>query len=190
MKTSTAYLSLLLTSIALLSTGCESNGIANRIGEKSAAFASLSPEEKQYIEDGLIFTGYTTDMTYMAVGKPNSTETKEKDGKSVEMWSYKRFYPSGRLEAILTEYSRARNPNLLRELDIESGGRTLSDHAPNAGLDPQAPTTTSSHGSGSGTAGQMNSLSLPDVPVYNLYIIFVEGKIVDLKLESLDGTPL
>tara|TARA_R110002111_G_scaffold26434_1_gene57248 strand:- start:79 stop:642 length:564 start_codon:yes stop_codon:yes gene_type:complete len=187
MKFSTACLSFLLTSIVLLSTGCESNGIANRINEKSATFAALSPEEKEYIEDGLIYPGYTKDMTYMAVGKPNSTETIDKDGQNAEMWTYKRFYPSGRLEMILTDYSRARNPNLQRSVDIETGKATVSDHAPTSG----APTRSSSSiGGASGTSGQMNNLSLPDVPVYNLYIIFLEGKIVDLRLESLDGTPL
>lgn len=186
MKTSTACFALLLTSIAFLSTGCESNGIANRINEKSASFAALTSEEKQYIEDGLIFTGYTPDMTYMAVGKPDSIEKKEKDGKAIEMWSYKRFYPSGKLETILTDYSRNRNPNLLRSLGIESGSGTVSDHAPSSG--GANPLASTGSGSSTGTAGEMGSLSLPDVPVYNLYVIFLDGKIIDLRLESLDGT--
>jgi len=169
----------------LLSTGCESNGIATRISEKSAIFTTLSTEEKESIEDGMIFPGFTTDMTYMAIGKPNSTETSETEGTSVEMWSYKRFYPSGRLEYILTEYSRTRNPNLQRSVDLQTGQANVSDHAPGAN-----PTARRGTGSATGTQGEMGRLSLPDVPVYNLYVIFADGKIVDLKIESLDGTPL
>ena len=188
MKTSRACLSLIITSIAFLSTGCESNGIANRISEKSSAFAALSADEKKYIEEGLIFPGYTADMTYMVIGKPDSIEAKGKDGKSGEMWSYKRFYPSGRLARMLTDYSRARNPNLLRSVDVQTGRGIVSDHAPDSG--GANPSRSTSVGSGTGTEGQMSALSLPDVPVYNLYVIFEEGKIVDLKMESLDGTPL
>ncbi len=188
MKTSTACLSLIVSSIAFLSTGCESNGIANRINEKAAVFATLSPEEQEYIEDGMIFPGFTEDMTYMVIGKPNSVETKMKDGKPVEMWSYKRFYPSNQLGAILTDYSRLRNPNLQRSVDLESGSANVSDHVPDSGgVHPGRSTGT---GSSTGTAGEMGSLSLPDVPVYNLYVFFSEGKIVDMRLESLDGTAL
>jgi hypothetical protein len=171
----------------LLSTGCESNGIATRISEKSAVFTTLSTEEKESIEDGMIFPGFTPDMTYMAIGKPNSAETKEKDGASVEMWSYKRFYPSGRLEYILTEYSMARNPNLQRSVDLKTGQANVSDHAPGRSSNP---TVRGGTGSASGTEGEMGRLSLPDIPVYNLYVIFSEGKIVDLKIASIDGTPL
>ncbi len=184
----TSHLTLPCLAIAfLLSTGCESNGIATRINEKSAVFTTLTTEEKEYIEDGMIFPGFTPDMTYMAIGKPNSTETKNKDGTSVEMWSYKRFYPSGRLEYILTEYSRARNPNLQRSVDLQTGQANVSDHAPGRSSNPNVRGGT---GSATGTQGEMSRLSLPDVPVYNLYVIFADGKIVDLKIESLDGTPL
>ena len=188
MKTSTACLSLIVTSIAFLSTGCESNGIANRIKEKAAVFASLSAEEKEYIEDGMLFPGFTEDMTYMVIGKPNSKESMDEDGKSFEMWSYKRFYPSNQLGAILTDYSRIRNPNLQRSVDVETGKANVSDHVSDSG--GANPERSSGSGSGTGTDCQMGSLSLPDVPVYNLYVFFSEGKIVDLRLESLDGTAL
>ena len=170
---------------ALLFTGCESNGIANRINEKSAVFTSLTPTQKQYLEEGMVYLGDTSDMAYIAFGKPSSIETKQKDGTTVEMWSYKTFYPSGRLEYTLTEYSRARNPHLNRSLDLKSGGSTVSDHAPGAGRSPGG----GGIGSGTGTAtGQSASPSLPEIPVYNLYVFFHENIITDIKLESRDGT--
>lgn len=179
-------LSILIASIALLLAGCESNGIANRINEKSAAFATLSPEEKSYIQDGIVFPGYSEDMAYVAFGKPSSIDTKQANGTPVQIWTYKKFYPSGALETMLTDYSRVRNPNLLRSLDIQSGSGTVSDHAPDSG--GANPLRSSGAGSSTGTAGTMGSLSLPDVPVYNLYVYIVDNKVAEMQLESLDGT--
>lgn len=185
MKPSYLQLSCLALAV-LLSAGCGSNGIANRINEKSAVFASLSAADKQNIEEGMIYPGYTDDMTYIALGKPSSVETKQKDGATVEMWAYKKFYPSGRLEYTLTEYSRANNPNLQRDLGLQSGRANVGDHTPNpGGSNPGG----GGIGSATGTAsGGDPGLSLPDIPVYNLYVFFSDNKIVDIKLESLDGT--
>ena len=41
---------------------------------------------------------------------------------------------------------------------------------------------------GATATGRGNDLSLPDIPVYNLYIFFQGDQVVDIKLESLDGT--
>ena len=129
-------------------------------------------------------------MTYVAFGKPSSVVTKQADGTPVEIWTYKKFYPSGALEAMLTDYSRVRNPNLLRSLDVKSGSGSVSDHVPDDPKGASNPLRASGvgTGAGTGTAGTMGSLSLPDVPVYNLYVYFVEGKVAEMQLESLDGT--
>lgn len=176
MKNSRFYL-LNVALIALLFAGCESNGISHRISEKSAVFANLSPEQKQSIENGLVSRGYTPDMTYMALGKPTSIETKQVDENEAEMWVYRRFYPSGEMEEILTGYSRDRNPNLQRSLNLETGKATVNVNAPG-----------SSPGLGATATGQGNDLSLPDLPVYNLYVFFQGDQVVDIKLDSLDGT--
>jgi hypothetical protein len=89
------------------------------------------------------------------------------------------------MAAILTDYSRARNPNLQRALDIDTGKINVSDHAPGRST---IPGTGGGIGASAGTAGTMDPLSLPDIPVYNLYIIFLENQIMDIKIESLDGT--
>lgn len=168
MKPSHFHFSFLALTV-LLFAGCESNNtIANRISEKSSTFTSLTPEQKSNLEDGMILPGYTADMAYIALGKPSSIATKQRGDITVEMWTYSKFYPSGKLAKILTEYSRARNPNLLRETN-----------------------TNAAHVSSLGTAtSRGNELSLPDLPVYNLYVFFHEGKIVDIKLDSLDATKL
>lgn len=81
----------LLAVIALV--GCDaSSGTAARIQEKSAAFAQLTPEQKQRIETGSIERGYTTDMVYMALGKPSKVKEKVSPEGTVLMWTYNNFY--------------------------------------------------------------------------------------------------
>ncbi len=182
-KPSFCIISILSASVALFTVGCGSS-VSSRINEKAAVFSTLSAEEKNNIEEGIALPGYSTDMAYMAFGQPTTTETQKDEEGAVLIWTYKTFYPSGRLEAILTEYSRSRNPNLLRGVDVEVGQATVSDHAPNRTSNPMA------GGNATSTDSRMGSLDLPDLPVYNLYVFFVDGKIVDLKLESRDGTAL
>lgn len=172
---------LALTS--LLFAGCESSGISSRITEKSAIFATLTPEQKQKVKDGIIAPGHTKDMAYMTLGAPTTVETKQVDEADVEMWAYKKFYPSGKMADVLTAFSHARNSNLLRDTNTTSGSVTVSDHAPGTN-----PGRSSGVGSATGTVGTMDPLSLPDIPVYDLYIFFQEGQVVDIKIESLDGT--
>ena len=174
MKNSRFYLPCLAI-IALLFAGCESSGISNRINEKSATFAALASDQKEYVSDGIVFPGDTTEMAYIALGKPTSVETKEKDDDTVEMWTYKKYYPSGQLADFLTKYSLTRNPNLHRELNLESGKKLGSGTAGGAG----DPTPKVSRG---------NDLSLPDLPIYNLYVFFYDQKVVDVKIESIDQT--
>ncbi len=167
-----------LAFVVLFVAGCETNGVTNRINEKSSTFAALAPDQKAYIAEGIVFPGDTTEMTYIALGKPTSIETKEKDGDTVEMWTYSKDYPSGQLADFLTTYSKNRNPNLQRSLNhLEIGHKNLNSNA------PSGPSLSSTD---SGTVG--NHLSLPDLPIYNLYVFFYEKNVVDVKIESIDQT--
>jgi hypothetical protein len=162
----------------LLSAGCKSTRIANRINEKASVFATLPPDQQIYVTDGIVFPGDTVEMAYIALGNPISVETKEKDGDKVEMWTYTKYYPSGELADFLTEYSLNRNPNLHRSLDhLQVGKETVNVNAPRSG------------GSLSDTdTGEGNPLSIADLPVYNLYVFFYEERVVDVKIESIDNT--
>ena len=177
MKKSLLYSSCLAT-VVLFFAGCETNGVNNRINEKSSTFAALAPDQKAYVADGIVFPGDTTEITYIALGKPTSIETKEKDGDTVEMWTYSKYYPAGQLADFLTTYSKSRNPNLQRSLDhLEIGHANMNVNAPGG------PSLSSTE---SGIEG--NHLSLPDLPVYNLYVFFHEEQVVDVKIESIDQT--
>ena len=81
--------------LALFVAGCESDGgIAARTQEKSAVYATLKISEKRFIEKGVIDTGFTADMVYMATGHPTKVESKELPQGHVELWTYDRYYPN------------------------------------------------------------------------------------------------
>lgn len=91
MKSFVTLATALLAVIALV--GCDaSSGAAARIQEKSAVFAQLTPEQKHRIEAGSIERGYTTDMVYMALGKPSKVKEKTSPEGTVVMWTYNNFY--------------------------------------------------------------------------------------------------
>ncbi len=163
----------------LFFAGCETHGISSRINENPAVFDALTSEQQRLIKGGFLAPGYTSEMAYLVLGNPTSTETHQHEGAMIEVWIYHKFYPSGECAEILTAYSRARNPNLQRSLNLEIGKATVNVNAPgnNASL-------------GDTSTGSGNDLSLPDLPVYNLYIFLQADEIVEIKLESLDGTVL
>ncbi|MCB1105023.1 MAG: hypothetical protein H7A44_04025 [Opitutaceae bacterium] len=93
------------TFTALLLAGCETSGTTARIQEKSATYAALAPEQQQAIQAGAVDIGYTTDMVYLALGKPSKIETKETADGPVTVWTYTRFYPT---EAVAETWSVSR----------------------------------------------------------------------------------
>lgn len=81
--------------LALILTGCETDGgLSARAQEKSATYTSLKPWEKKYIDKGAIAAGFTADMVYIAMGRPDKVETKDLPEGKAELWIYSRFYPS------------------------------------------------------------------------------------------------
>jgi len=81
--------------LAVMLAGCESDGgIAARSQEKSAVYASLKPWQKKYIDKGTVAEGFTPDMVYIAMGKPDKVDTKDYPQGKVEIWTYSRFYPT------------------------------------------------------------------------------------------------
>lgn len=86
-----ARAALLLT---LLVSGCESDGSTSaRAQEKSAAYAALRPWQKKYVDVGSITEGFTPDMVYIALGRPDQVDPKELPEGKTERWTYRRFYP-------------------------------------------------------------------------------------------------
>jgi outer membrane protein assembly factor BamE (lipoprotein component of BamABCDE complex) len=73
------------TALLLAVSGC--NTIDHRIGEKSDAFNQLDPKAQAEIRQGGVQVGYTPDMVYMALGKPDKIEGNT--------WYYKLYSEEG-----------------------------------------------------------------------------------------------
>jgi hypothetical protein len=78
--------------LALLA-GCQSSSTTSaRVQEKAAVISTLPPEQQQKIAGGVVEVGYTADMVYVALGRPDSVAVTA-DGK-VGIWNYENYLPS------------------------------------------------------------------------------------------------
>lgn len=156
-----------------LQTGCENSGTSARIQEKSAVFAALTPEQQQTIQEGAIELGYTADMVYMALGKPSKVKTQDDPEGRVEMWTYQNFYPSVAVTQLaMNDPSRKyRAPPLTTNYPHEGPGRTTA-----ASLSSTKP-----------TGPEPGIDSLADVQSDTLYVLLLNGRVFQLKLDSQSG---
>jgi outer membrane protein assembly factor BamE (lipoprotein component of BamABCDE complex) len=74
-----------------------------RISEHTAEYASLDPATQAAIKRGEINPGYTTDMVYMALGRPLQT-TRDASGETV--WVYHHEPPTAYNETIHAGFRR------------------------------------------------------------------------------------
>ena len=80
---------MLAASLGFL-TGCQS--VNDRIKQKPEVFAGLDAATQDKIKQGIIDLGYTEDMVYLALGKPDQKrESTRTDGKSTT-WIYNTYY--------------------------------------------------------------------------------------------------
>ena len=80
----------LLALVSLLISGCST--IENRIEEKSAVFNSLPSETQEQIKQGIVNVGFSPDMVYMALGRPDTIREKTTAAGREIIWVYKAFY--------------------------------------------------------------------------------------------------
>ncbi len=158
----------LLAAMAL--AGCDAtSGTAARIQEKSAVFATLTPEQKKNIEEGTIEYGYNQDMVYMALGKPSKVREKTAPEGQVVMWTFNNYYPT---VAVV-------------ELAYNAPGRkyrapAIGANTPDTGSTVKSPSISSTKPSGP----EPGVDTLADIPSETLHVIFHEGKVIQIKLEA------
>ena len=84
----------LLSLLALLIfTGCQT--VDTRIKEKPAVYAGLDKTTQDMIKQGVIGTGYTEDMVYLALGSPDQIRESVTTTSRTLIWiynSYTSFY--------------------------------------------------------------------------------------------------
>lgn len=157
---------LFVSLLALLVAGCESSGIQSRIQEKSVVFNNLAPWQQRDIQEGVINVGYSTDMVYMALGKPSKIVTSANGQDTV--WTYNNFYPPtarSMAQISLNTSTSGSSPT--------SGGHVESANAPRSGK-----SLSDTRG------GAQTNLDVPDLPSDTLYVTFRNGQVFQSQLES------
>lgn len=72
----------------LLLCACATSTIETRRKERAAAYAALSPEMKQLVDQGQIKVGLSMDAVYVAWGPPAETLQSESDQGAATTWLY------------------------------------------------------------------------------------------------------
>jgi hypothetical protein len=81
----------LFISLALVAfAGCST--IEKRIEEKSSVFASLDPQTQGRLQQGIVAVGDTTDMVYIALGRPDEIREKTTADSDLSAWIYNNYW--------------------------------------------------------------------------------------------------
>ena len=154
---------------ALAGGGCTTTPQAERAAERAASFARLPSAQQADISRDLVDQGYSLEMVYIALGRPDSIEASA-DGNECQ-WTYRNFYLSAQVGGRPLYSTRSRHqPGAAagRVFGLSepafTGPRSASLRQDPAGSTP-APMRPS------GTGGE------PDVPPVTLAITFVDGAV-------------
>ena len=88
MRTSSVFL-FLLSAAVLAVTGCST--INSRIEEKSAVFAALPQADQLRIRQGSVAVGDSTDLVYIALGKPDVRRERYHAKTHESVWIYQSY---------------------------------------------------------------------------------------------------
>jgi hypothetical protein len=81
---------LLVAAIALGLVACST--VSSRIEQKADVFAKLDPATQLKIKQGIIDLGFTPDMVYIALGRPDETREIATEGGRETVWTYNSYY--------------------------------------------------------------------------------------------------
>lgn len=175
--------------LALLATGCATNDMTARIQEKSAAFATLKVWEKSFIQKGVVSTGFTPDMVYMAVGNPTKVEPVKFDGGGQgELWTYHNFYPAPdatRMDtAPFTTESTFQPAQTMSQPHFGESGYDGDDFSESGGTTRTPMGMSRTQQSIFLTGGpQGGSMEPADLQAFTLYVLFHDGKVTLLSMK-------
>ena len=106
--------------IALMATvilaGCATP--ESRIKEKPEVFNSFPPDVQSKVRTGQVEIGYSKDMVYIALGKPDREYTRTTAESTFEVWSYTDRYTTTERQRITADF---------RIVDPQGGFRTTHD---------------------------------------------------------------
>ncbi|MDB6126748.1 MAG: hypothetical protein JWM35_644 [Verrucomicrobia bacterium] len=160
-----SLLTLAASAALFFVAGCDTGGTSARIAEKTTVYNSLAPWQQRDIQDGVVSIGGSTDMVYMALGKPSKIVTSA-DG-SETTWTYNNYFPaSARSHAQASVNS-----------GVGSGHTTGVDSS-------SSPRNTRSLSDTSTKGTTQTNLDVAELPSDTLYVIFKDGQVYQTKLES------
>ncbi len=161
--------------ISLLFSGCETSGVSGRIQEKSAVFKSLDAGQQRDIQNRVVGAGFTTDMVYIALGRPSKIETSA-DGREV-VWIYRNYYPPSANYQSQTTSVNAFTPTSVA-MDRVNQARALNR---GAGATMSGPSLSETRG------GPQFGLDVADLPADTLFLYFRDGLVSGGKLASREA---
>jgi hypothetical protein len=171
MRNSRTVLVLAAGVATLVVTGCAGLTPAGqtqaRIRERPTVFQALSPTRQSDILGGAIECGFTTDMVYLALGKPKKVVVSADGQKS--MWIYEEHYAvAGPATLVLNSHDTAYRSQI------------VSPNTPFLGGPKQAAPmdfhTTDRYFS--------QSLEPAELKTKTVYVFFLRGKVAEIKLDG------
>jgi len=136
------------------------------IQEMPTLFSSLQPWQQKNIKAGVIEAGDSTDLVYLALGKPSQIITAA-DGQEV-VWKFNNYIP-------LSSYTL---PSA--HVRVEGG--------PNYSPTVESPNTPGNKSSLSATGIKgtvQTNLDVPDLPTGTLFVTFRGGKVYSARFDDL-----
>lgn len=153
---------LLVLLVVLALAGCQvGSGIPARIAEKSAAFAKLTAAQQAKVEAGVIEVGFTKDMVYMALGRPNEARTVTLPEGRETTWTYR--------NVVL--------PQATNLLMVNPTGQARVHFRPGLQNQNTAISSTATKGIPAPSVD-----AIPDPTVETLHVIFLNEVVFELKL--------
>lgn len=110
------FQSSLAVLILLAVAGCATP--ESRIKEKPDIFNQFPPEIQSKVRAGQVDIGYTKDMVYIALGKPDREYTRTTADGTFEVWSFTATYSTTERQRITADF---------RIVDPQGGFRTTRD---------------------------------------------------------------
>ena len=141
--------------------GCQ-NTRAYRIQEHAALFSTLDPFTRKLIADGLFDHGFTPELLYMSLGKPNRIVVSDTEHGHVEIWTYRNFLYGNESATKIGGSTPGAKPQ----------GTVLSSSAPGG---PSLMSTKAS-------PSQPTVTDVNDVALGTLYIELVEDRLVAARV--------
>ena len=161
----TRFLQLAATATATLFLSACQSPRDSRVQEKAKVLQMQSPEVQAKVREGLIEAGFTTELVYIALGRPDRTTNGVTDSGPTMTWTYRNFPVTGTNAAA-------------------TGMNVPGARAQNGGLSSaNAPGGTGSISRTGPNGVQAGIGNVPDVAVATLVVEFSDDRVTAIRFD-------